>query len=163
MNEIPDADPTIRERIMEVFRKRFLAQTRGQNGAAITWDVVERRPLDPDEQNRGYALSMFDTSEKKVDVVGKVEAYLNVVFEFHVTLSEGDAPGTFANSVLGEVQRVALLDLNMKEDDDYQLSIDVQEKGSEIEITTAGPKKVAAVLIVEVKYRHRPGKPTVRA
>lgn len=163
MNEIPAGDPPIRERIMEVFRKRFLAQQRGVNGAAVTWDVVERRPLTSDEQSRGYALAIFDTSQKKKDLVGKTECYLNCVFEFYVTLSEGDEPGTFGNTILAEVQRVAMLDLNMAEGDGFQLTVDVQEKGDELEIIAPEPNHISGVLVVEVTYRHKSGKPSVRA
>lgn len=163
MNELPAGDPPIRERIMEVMKQRFLDQQRGVDGAAVTWDVVERRPLTADEQGRGYAIGIFDTSQKKKDLVGRTECYLNVVLEFFITLADGDEPGTFANTILAEVQRVAMLDLNMKEADGYQLSLDVQEKGDEIEINAPEPKRIAAVLIVEITYRHKTGKPSVRA
>lgn len=163
MNELPVGDPPIRERIMEVMKKRFLSQKRSVNGAAVTWDVVERRPLTADEQGRGYAIGIFDTSQKKKDLVGRTECYLNVVLEFYVTLAEGDEAGTLANTVLAEVQRVAMLDLNMREEDGYHLSLDVQEKGDEIEINAPEPKLIASVLIIEITYRHKTGMPSVRA
>lgn len=162
MNELPFGDPTLRERIMRVFEARFLARSRGVNDAAVTWDVATRKPLTAEQQKAGYAVGIYDTSEKKVDRVGCVECMLNVVFEFHVTVAEGDDAEQLLNNVLGEVQTVALLDVNMAEEDGYQLAIDVVEKGNEIEFHAAGATKVAGMVIVEVRYKHRVGNPRRR-
>jgi hypothetical protein len=162
MNQELFGDPTMRERIMRVFKARFEAQQRGIHQAALTWNVVSRKPLSVSDQNAGFAIGIYDTSEKKQDAVSRVECFLNVVFEFHATLAESDDPETWANGVLGEVQRVATLDLNMKEEDGYHLSVDVKEKGNELENFAEKATKVSGVLVVEVQYRHRPGNPRAR-
>ena len=162
MNELPMAPPSIRERIVTVLIKRFLDQKRGVDGAAITWDVVTDEPLSSDQQSKGYAVGVYDTSERKQDGVQHIMCFLNIVFEFHSTLADGDEPMKIARACLTEVQRVATKDLNTKEEDGYHLTLDIQEKGNELENIAPNPSKVSGVAIFEVKYRHRPNDPTKR-
>jgi len=162
MNELLAAEPTIRDRILEVFKKRYLAQQRGVNGAALTWDVVSRTALSNEDQLAGFALGIYGTSEKKSPQMGSMDCFMNVVLEFHSTLSEGDDPERWYEGVLGEVQRVAMLDLQMKDENGVALALNVIEKGNEPDILMENATKIAGVVVMEVKYRHKVGNPTKR-
>ena len=152
-------DPTLRERIMRVIKRRFEVQQAGVSSAILTWDVVTRLPLTKDQQLEGYAIGIYDTSEKVRPDIGRDERFLNVAMEFHIKLAEDDDPETYLNGVLGEVQRVAQLDLQNKEEDGYALSINMQEKGSELDISGTDSRNVAGLVVFEVHYRTKANNP----
>jgi len=162
MIDLPEGPPTIRQRIMAVLIARFKDQRRGVAGAIMTWDHVTDIAMSAERQRDGYILGVYDTSEKKKDLTGAVECYLNVVMEFSVNIAEGDDMPSVLRAVMGEVQRVASLDLNTREADGYQLTIDVQEKGNEIENMGEKATRGSGVVVFEFKYRHKPGKPAER-
>lgn len=161
---------TFRERICEHFKARYLAQVAGENGALITWDVVTRKPLTKEQQLLGYALGIYDTSEKVTPAISHDLRNLNIVFEFHAKISDGetDDVGTILNAVLGEVQRVAGLDIQCSDiyatppDATYKLALNTTERGSELEIGAEKPSVVAGVLIIDVQYRTKPNNPYTR-
>jgi len=155
---------TFRERILRHMVARFEAIEKDVDGALFEWDVVTRTPPSKMEQYFDYVLGIYDTSEKVAQRMGYDERFLNVVFEFQVRIPQGltDEIGSFMNEALGEVQRVALSDINCTEEGGYQLSLDVNEKGSELEITGDKPGFVAGVLIIEVKYRTKSNNPLTR-
>lgn len=161
---------TFRERIAQHFVDRYLAQVAGTDGALITWDVVTRKPLTKQQQMMGYALGIYDTSEKVDPRIGHDARFLNIVFEFHVKISdaETDDVGTILNAVLGEVQRVAGLDIQCGDlyadppNPTYKLALQTTEKGSELEIGGEKPSVAAGVLIIEVQYRTKSNNPYER-
>lgn len=160
---------TFRERIVEHLKERYLAQVAGTDGAIITWGVVSRKPLTKQEQSVGYALGIYDTSEKVKANIGHDMRFLNVVLEFHVAIKddETDHVGSIMNAVLGEVQRVAGIDIQMGEDDpahpgqppSYKLAINTEERGSELEIGSEKPSVCAGVCVLEVTYRTKSNDP----
>lgn len=153
---------TIRRRIMAVLLARFAAQVAGVGDAIITWDVISDKPLSADEISKGYAIGVYDTSEKKKDITNATECFLNVVMEFHVRIADGDNMTDVLRAVMGEVQRVAQVDLNTKEPDCYQLTVDVQEMGNELENIAPQTLDGAGVVVFTFRYRHVPGKPWLR-
>jgi hypothetical protein len=161
---------TFRERIVNHFERRYLSQIAGQDGALITWDVVSRKPLTKQQQLMGYALGIYDTSEKVEPKIGHDLRYLNVVFEFHVKISdaETDDVGALLNAVLGEVQRVAGLDIQCSDiyadppAPAYKLALQTTERGSELDVGSEKPSVAAGVLIIEVQYRTKPNNPFAR-
>lgn len=162
MIDLPEGPPTIRQRIMSVLLARFEAQRRGVDGAILTWDTVTDKPMSHVQQTSGSAIGLYDTSEKKSDLTGAVECRLNVVMEFHINMAEGDDLTQIMRAVLGEVQRVASSDLNTKEPDGYHLTIDVKEMGNELENIAEKATRGSGVVVFELKYRHKPGKPDQR-
>lgn len=162
-------DLTFRERIMRHLQSRFEGQVAGTGDATITWDTVTRKPLNKLEQHMTYGIGLYDTSEKVKQEIGHDLRFLNVVLEFHCRVSEAETGdvGSILNAALGEVQRVALSDIHCVEVDPdtsatYQLALDVNEKGSEIDVGGEKPTSVAGVLIIEVKYRTKSNNPFKR-
>jgi len=155
-------DP-IRNRIMKHLKKRFECEVANVNGASFTWDEVSRLPLTKEQQQSGYAIGLYDTSERVRPDVQRDERRLSVAMEFHVKLAECDDAADFANRVLGEVQRIIGLDIYCTEENTGQkLSLNIEERGSELDITSSNPGVVAGVLIVEIKYRTRVNDPTTQ-
>lgn len=161
---------TFRERIVQHYVDRFNVQVAGVDGALITWHYVTRKPLTKEQQLSGYALGVYDTSEKVKPMISHDLRDLNIVFEFHAKVSDGetDDVGTILNAVLGEVQRVAGLDIQCGDvyadppNPSYKLALNTTERGSEIDIGGEKPTVVSGVLIIEVQYRTKPNNPYTR-
>lgn len=162
-----DLTLTKRERIMRHLVNRFERLVEGVDDARITWDYVTRTPLTKAMQMAGNSLGIYDTSEKVSKEISYDIRLLNVVLEFHATINDaetGDVP-TILNQVLGEVQRVALLDIQMSGDLDdplYKLAINTEEQGSEIDIGGEKPTVVTGVVIIRVTYRTQTNNPFSR-
>lgn len=154
-----------RERIMRHLVNRFERLVEGTDGARITWDYVRRTPMTKAIQIAGNSLGIYDTSEKVSKELSYDVRLLNVVFEFHAKVNdaETDDVPTILNQVLGEVQRVALLDIQMGGSDPdnllYKLAINTEEQGSEIDIGGEKPSVVTGVVIVRVTYRTKTNDP----
>ena len=141
-------DQTHREKIIQHLIARFEAQVQGTASARVTWGVVSDLPLSKTQQEDGYAVGIYDTSEKvKVDI-GRDTRFLNVVVEFHLKLYEDDPQTSYLRQALGEVQRVMGSDIYCG-----GLTMNVTEMGSELDVTSSNDRRVAGVSVFEVKYR----------
>lgn len=137
-----------RHRIIAHLMARFEAQQAGTDGAVISWDNVVDVPPSKEQQEARYTVGIYDTSEKVVPKIGVDERALNVVVEFHLTLYEDDPQGRYIREALAEVQRVMGSDIYCG-----GLTMNVIERGSELEVTSAHDRRVAGVAVFEVKYR----------
>lgn len=147
-------DTTLRDQIMEHLRERFKQQRAGVNDANITWDIVSREPLTKNQQEEGQSVGLFDTSESSSFLVGKTLKEMNVVVEFHIKVREGDPVAPAANAALGECQRIMGMDVYCG-----GLSMQMEEKGNELEIAGPNDRIVAGVTIWKVQYRHKVNNP----
>jgi hypothetical protein len=153
-----DNTDTKRERIMAHLKERFEAQQKASSGptpdAKYTWDVVTRLPLTKNEKEIGFAVGLYDTSERKRADIGRDMCSLNVVVEFHVKMMEGDDIPRIMNRVMGEVQRVMGLDIYCG-----QIANNVEEKGNELEIPGPNATSCAGMVVYEITYRHKSNNP----
>lgn len=153
---------TFRERIMQSLDHRFRQQSFAI-GSLIEWDAVTRKPITTGERNRGNVLGVYDTSERVTKEINWDVRFLNVVLEFsrHIHEAEADDIPTILNQTLGEVQRVAGLDIQISDKDNpaYKLALNTREKGNEIDIVGEKPSVVQGVVILEVQYRTRNNDP----
>ena len=163
-----DVTLTFRERIMRHLVNRFERRVEGVEDAKITWDYVTRSPLPKQQQMAGNSQGIYDTSERVSTEIGFDTRILNVVLEFHAKISEGEASDvpSILNQTLGEVQRVAGLDIQMGEVDpdnpdgpSYKLALNTEEQGNEIDIGGERPAVVTGVVIIRVTYRTRNNDP----
>lgn len=148
----PPTRSTIRERIMQALKTTFEDDVSPDR---VNWEKVTRSPPQKsDLQTLTTVLGIYDTSETIREGAGWEMRMVNVIFEFHVRLAEGDEPGTYLNHCLGSISNRIGEDIHMG-----GLAINTVEKGSELDIDGAFDKSVAGMIVFSVSYRCRPNDP----
>lgn len=148
----------IRNRILAVLKQRFLDVADGVGGHIITWNVVERKPLEDQQMEMGNAIALLEGPETKRDEVQRVRASLTLLTEFWVRLELGDEPSDRLNRVMGDIY-LTMRGTNgqgiyVLEPDDTQLALDIQERRNELDVGGPGDTLVGGVVEWEILYRH---------
>ncbi len=149
--------PSVRDRIMEALKTRFLAVVLNVGGHVLTWNTVERRSLTDVEMQAGDAISLIDASENKSEEVGFMRSDMTVFTEFWIRLEVGDDPSQHVNNVLADVQLTMRADINTAEvpgDPTTCLTINITEVRNETDIDGASDMLVGGVAQWSVLYRH---------
>jgi len=96
-----DSDTTVREQICEHLKARFEDQRKGSNNARITWHIVSREPLTKDQQEEGFAVGLYDTTERGTEEIGWQHTFLNFLSQARVKVLDGDKPSVVLAEALG--------------------------------------------------------------
>ncbi len=157
--------PSVRDRIMEALKVRFLAVQSNVDGHVITWNTAVRRSLTDIEMQSGDAISLIDASENKSEEVGFIRADMTVFTEFWIRLEVGDDPSQHVNNVLADVQLTMRADINTAEtpgDPTTCLTINITEIRNETDIEGASDMTVGGVIQWSVLYRHNKQDPRLQ-
>lgn len=147
---------TIREQIMENLKTLFEDDVSPDR---VNWGLVKRKPVSATEISlHNHVLGIFDVSERIRSAVQVEYRNINVVFEFHVRLAEGDEPSTFLNHCLGSIANRIGEDISIG-----GLALNANESGSELDIDGAFDQAVSGIIIFDVSYRCRSNDPYTRA
>lgn len=152
---------TIRQRILEQIKTDFLKVQKGVDEHVITWNTVEREAIDDSEQQMGGAIGITEGTEESDDELRTVRKTLEVFTEFWIRPMLGDDKATYANDVLGDVQRTVRGNPTVIEDGTTcQLAIDTKEVRNELDLETED--LIGGVVIWSVVFRHDQDDPRKR-
>jgi hypothetical protein len=151
---MPVYDKSVRWLIQKYLVDKFSAQRQGVDGATITWDFVSTDPLTENQRQEGKSLGIYPTVEVTKQIIGWDQKHVTMVFEFNLMIPDGDSPSETLEAALAEVQKIVFSDTNCG-----GLTLDINEKASEIDIGNPTDRIAKGALAVSVFYRHRTGNP----
>lgn len=121
----------------------------------IKFSIVSRKPIDKLVPGKKSALGIYDVGETKQHKMFPVtEVRLTVAFEIHLYSSDTNTTTTELNAYLAAVERKLMEDQTLG-----GLAYDIAIIKSESDIVGQYEKQVAAMLEIEIKYRHKTGDP----
>ena len=139
--------PTLRQCLMDALVVMFERPPLDEKD--VTFNRVSLDPLSENDQlDDDLALSISDIAERVREGVGWELRIVNVIFEFHAKVYEGDVAATVANSVIGAIQYRMGCDFYIDGTACNQTLI-----GSEIDIESATAKIARGVVSYDVTYR----------